>query len=230
MRMTEPAPRGPGCLSRLHCDQLLNGELTDRDDLVRHPASCARCSALLDEHRRERAQFAVPLRRPRHVPRWVAGLASVAAAVAIWLIVARPEAPPETTRSKGKPALGFYLKRGDLVRRGGTGEVVFPHDALDFTMSTDHGGFVAILSVDGARHASVYYAAGALAAAIGAGQDQLLPLSVVLDDVVGPERVVGVVCDRAVTVDELARAVERDAALPEGCVSDALTLDKRSAP
>ena len=227
MWMTEPVPRGPGCLSRLHCDQLLNGELTDREDLLRHPATCPRCSALLDEHRRERASFATPLRTPRHVPRWTIGLASAAAALALWLIVPRPDEPAPATRSKGKPALGFYVKRDGQVRRGGTGEIVFPHDALDFTVSTDHSGFVAILSIDGARHASVYYAAGATAAAIGAGQDQVLPLSVLLDDVVGPERVVGVFCERAIAVDALARDID---ALPDGCVSDELTLDKRRAP
>ena len=47
-------------------------------------------------------------------------------------------------------------------------------------------------------------------------------------DILGPERLVGVFCDRAVPVAQLEAAVARDAALPPGCTADTLTIEKRS--
>jgi hypothetical protein len=231
MRMTEHAERSPGCLSRLHCDQLLNGELEDRDDLKRHHASCPRCTALLATHRRERAAFDVPFAMPpaRAPRRWPVGLAAVAAAFGLWL-VASPERHDEAgTRSKGKPALSFYVKHGEVVREGGSGEAVVPNDAINFTVSIDAPAFLAIVSVDGAGKLSAYYPEGPAAAAIPAGNDQVLPRSVLLDDTLGRERVVAVFCDRPVLVAELAAAVARDA-IPSSCMADTVTLDKRRAP
>jgi hypothetical protein len=122
--------------------------------------------------------------------------------------------------------LGFYVKRGDVIREGGEGELVAPGDALEFTASSDAPGYLAIISVDGARKVSVYYPAGALAAAIGAGRAQVLPLSVRLDGVLGVERVAGVFCDHPAAVESLAAAVARGET-PTGCVVDTLTFEKR---
>jgi hypothetical protein len=225
MRMTEHA-RHPECLSRLHCDQLLNGELEDRGDRQRHCASCPRCTALLAAHRRERAAFAVPrVRAPR---RWTIGLAAAAAVFGVWL-VARPRGDVAETRGKGKPALAFYVKHGERVREGGTGEIVSPSDSINFTVSTDAPVYLAIISVDGAGRVSAYYPAGPTAAAISAGHDQVLPRSVLLDDTLGRERVVAAFCDRPIATTEIAAAVARSA-IPSGCVVDALTLDKRRTP
>jgi hypothetical protein len=226
MRMTEHAERSPGCLSRLHCDQLLNGELEDRDDLKRHHPSCPRCTALLAAHRRERVAFAVP--RARAPRRWTIALAAVAAGFGLWLVASRDRHDAET-RSKGKPALAFYVKHGGVVREGRPGEAVCPNDAINFTVSTDGPAFLAIISVDGAGKVTAYYPEGPTAAAIAAGRDQVLPRSVLLDDTLGLERVVGVFCDRPILVAELAAAVARDA-LPGGCAADALTLEKRRTP
>ena len=234
MWMTEPPPRSPYCLSRLRCDQLLNGELEDHEELKQHSTSCRRCSELLAVHRRERASFSLALPRPRRQHRWLAVVALPAAALALCLLIVsrdRPERPDAAdTRSKGKPALAFYLKRGGVVHRGGTGDIVFPHDAINFTASTTRPAFLAIISVDGAGHASVYYPDGATTAPLGVGQDQVLPLSVVLDDVLGFERVVGVFCDQMLPVAELEAVVVRGVELPRGCVGDALTIEKRSGP
>lgn len=231
MRMTEHAERSPGCLSRLHCDQLLNGELEDREDLKQHHASCQRCTALLAAHRRERAAFAVPMvhraRGGAHRPgRWRMGLAAIAAVFCVWLVASRGRSGDEQTRTKGKPALSFYVKHGDAVREGAPGEAVFANDAINFVVSTERPAFLAIISVDGAGKVSAYYPEGPTAAAIPAGRDRVLPRSVLLDDTLGLERVVGVFCDRPMVVAELAAGVARDA-IPSGCVADALTLEKR---
>ena len=230
MRMTEHAERSPGCLSRLHCDQLLNGELEDREDLKQHHASCARCSALLAAHRRERAAFAVPMARPRGLAqgraRWTIGLAAIAAMFCVWLVASRGRVGDTEIRYKGKPVLAFYVKHGQAVREGAPGDVVCPNDAINFVVSTEQPAFVAIISIDGAGKVSAYYPEGATAAAIPAGRDQVLPRSVLLDDTLGLERIVGVFCDRPMEVAELAAAVARNA-IPGGCVPETLTLEKR---
>jgi hypothetical protein len=220
--------RGPDCLSRLHCDQLLSGELEHRDDLVRHCASCARCTALLARHRQERASFAMALPRPHRHRRWLAGLATAAAVLGLWLVVVRDARDGSETRSKGKPALGFYVKHGDVIRKGGLRELVVPGDAIDFTASTDRPAFLTIISIDGAGKPSVYYPDGPIAAPLGVGRDQVLPLSVALDGVLGLERVVGVFCDRAVPVVPLEAAVAQGAAIPSGCETDGATIEKRA--
>jgi len=230
MWMIDGTGRSPDCLSHLRCDQLLNGELEDRDELKAHRAACERCAALLDRHRKERVSFAVPLQRPRHHRRWTAGLAAAAAVLGLWLVVPRDRDDGPGTRSKGKPAISFYLKRGDATRRGRPGEVVFPGDAINFTASTDVPAFLAIISIDGAHHASVYYPGGPTAAPLRVGRDQVLPLSVVLDDVVGRERLTGVFCDRALPVDQIEAAVAADGGIPRGCVTDSLTIEKRPVP
>lgn len=223
MRMI--AARGPDCWSRLECDQRLQGELGA--DRAAHAASCARCTALLATHRDERAMFAVPLALPPpRRARWIAA-SLVAALCAAWLVGHDHESPE--TRTKGKPAIGFYVKHGDAIRRGAPGDVVFPRDALDFVASSDRPAYLAILSRDGAGTISVYYPDGPITAPIAAGADQLLPLSVRLDDVLGPEQLYGVFCDQPVATAPLEAAV-RGAAWPAGCVIDTLAIEKRAAP
>jgi hypothetical protein len=160
----------------------------------------------------------------------VAGLATAAAALGLWFVVARHTGDRSGTRSKGKPTISFYWKHRDVMRQGGLREVVFPGDAINFTASTDRPAFLAIISMDGAHRASVYYPDGPMAAPLGVGRDQVLPLSVVLDGVLGLERVVGVFCDRALPVAQLEAVVAQGTAIPGGCETDGLMIEKRQAP
>jgi hypothetical protein len=211
------------CLSHLRIDQLLNGEITDE-----HVESCARCTARLDEHRRERDAFAIPLRARRRVP--VAAIVAAAAAIALGVWIARPRAAGDATRAKGASfALGFYVRHGDAVRRGGRGEIVVPGDALEFTATSDRDGYLAIVSIDRAGAASMYYPAGETAAPLAPGRDRTLPSSVILDDSLGAERIVGLLCDRAISV-ETAEQIARASVVPPGCASDELAIEKRRAP
>src|SRR5262249_4594718 len=156
------------CLSHLRCDQWLNGEIDD-DAVTAHLASCERCTARIAAHRRERAAFAVPLRVPQRSRRWMTVVASAAAALGVWLAWPRRDDP--ATRDKGRSSIGFYVKHGELVRRGAAGEIVAPRDAINFTASTDRAAYLAIVSVDGAGKVSAYYPDGPTAAALPAGRD-----------------------------------------------------------
>jgi hypothetical protein len=218
------------CLSRLGCDQLLNGELPDELAARAHLASCRQCEARLAEHVGERAAFSLPFRRRRRFPAPPLAVIAALAAVVVGFFIIRPR--PEDaggTRAKGRSTIGFYVQHGGVVRAGAAGEIVVPGDALEFTATTDRPSWLAIISIDGARNASVYYPAGADAAAVAPGRDQVLPLSVILDEVVGAERIYGIFCDAPFPVAR-ARDIAADGApLPAGCVVDDLTIDKRPA-
>ncbi|MGK3992104.1 zf-HC2 domain-containing protein [Sorangium sp. So ce1024] len=138
------------------------------------------------------------------------------------------------TRIKGSGGrIGFYVARGDVVSQGGPGEVVHPDDRLQFTYSTADAGYFALLSVDGARKASVYFPAGDVAAPIQPGQDVPLPNSVVLDGTLGAEILYGLFCDAPVALEPLRAALEsapERPPAPAGCRVDRVSLDKRAAP
>jgi len=224
--------RSAECLSRLQCDQLLNDELAQRADLLAHAASCERCAALIEAHRRERSEFDGVLVAPRAARRrvaWSAAGLAVAAAFAVWFVVRTRSTSGSEPRIKGSPALGIYVKHRDDVRKGGPGEIVAPGDALDFAVTIDHAAYLAIVAIDARRVASVYYPEGPTAEPVQAGAEQLLPTGVVLDGVLGVEEVHAVFCARPLSVAEILGAVARGAA-PPGCVSDRWILDKRGAP
>ena len=219
------AARHP-CLSRLGCDQLLNGELPDELAARAHVASCRQCEARLAEHVGERAAFSVPLPRPRRSAPPLAMIAALAAVVAgIFVLRPRPE-DGAGTRTKGKPTIGFYVEHAGMVRAGAAGEIVVPGDALEFTASSERAGWLAIVSIDAAKNASVYYPAEADAAPVTPGRDQVLPLSVILDGVLGAERIYGVFCDRPFPVAQAKSIAADGAPLPAGCVTDTLDIVK----
>ncbi|WP_437313852.1 DUF4384 domain-containing protein [Sorangium sp. So ce385] len=146
---------------------------------------------------------------------------------------ARPPPAAQGARIKGGSGrIGFYVARGDALAPGGPGEVVHPNDRLQFTYSTVDAGFFALLSVDGARKASVYFPAGDVAAPIEPGEQVPLPSSVVLDETLGAETVYGLFCETPVALEPLRAALEaapERPPAPEGCRVDRVSLDKRAA-
>ncbi|HVH43483.1 MAG TPA: DUF4384 domain-containing protein, partial [Labilithrix sp.] len=137
-------------------------------------------------------------------------------------------------RGKGAAHVGFYVKRGEHVWRGGDGERVQPGDALRFTVTSATASYVAVMSVDGAHHASVYYPYdGARAVPCEAGGDVALPSSVVLDAVVGNETLIALSCDRAIELEPIrARLDGRPFVHPpavEGCRVETTRLEKDAA-
>ncbi|XXX74892.1 DUF4384 domain-containing protein [Sorangium sp. So ce134] len=249
--------RRDGCLSDLKIDELMAGQLdaAAAQEADAHLAGCSRCAARRSAIEAERAAFAAaapplqvgPPRLDRRAPagraaaagraprRWLlpaAASALAAAAAAALFFRAAPGAREEVSpgeRIKGGERLGFYVKRGEQVVPGGAGERLLPGDALQFTYTSAEARYLAILSVDGASQASVYYPSGPLAARIEPGRDVPLPQSTVLDGTLGTERIYGVFCAEAITVEPLraALAANPDAlSVPPGCDVDTLTAEK----
>ena len=144
----------------------------------------------------------------------------------------RPNAPDWATRTKGGARIGFFVSSGGSVRPGRDGQAVHPGDRLRFTVSAPRPAHVAILSLDAAGVASVYYPTGTRSRHVGVVREHALESSVELDGTLGDERIWGVFCDVPFPIEPLRAALERRRDLPAlpGCTVDTLRLLKKPAP
>jgi hypothetical protein len=233
----------PDCLSSLAIDQLLGEELAaaTRQAALAHIGICPRCAARFDEIESARNQFRAappPVELPaprRRMPTLALAFAGAAAAAAVLLFLVRVEpgpgsAPaPAVTQVKGSMRLGVFIKRGDVIVAGRGRDIVHPGDSIRFTYSSGASGYLVVLSRDGAGRISIYYPDGESAAPIEAADQELLPGSIILDDILGVESIYGVRCDTPIAVARIEQELNRrghEMALP-GCTVDRLTLDKR---
>jgi hypothetical protein len=198
-----------------------------------HLESCASCRARFDalaveQQRFDAAKIPLMLRPRRRLGATIGFAAALAAGLAA--LVLRPPME-DVTRAKGRPvAIGFFVKHKERVRRAGSStEAVAPGDALRFWYTSSKPTHLAILSIDPAGKTSTYYPASAKdTEATGAGREVALPISTVLDDTLGRERIYGFFCDAPVALDRLALAL--GGAAPEGCTEVELGFDKRREP
>ncbi len=151
--------------------------------------------------------------------RW-AGLFSASvglAAAAALLLIGKPDSG-ERSKGAGGFSLGMYVQHGADVRRAGPGEEVHPGDAVRFAVSSRESGYAAVLSLDPAHHASIYFPMEARAAAVPAGADVALPLSTRLDNSVGEEKLLGLFCSAPIELEPVRLGLERGTIpLPDGC-------------
>jgi hypothetical protein len=132
------------------------------------------------------------------------------------------------TRTKGGGRLGFFVKRGGAVERGVPGQALRPGDAVEFTYFAAQDGYLAVLSVDGTGHASIYYPSAPRARSFAAGE-RPLEASTVLDGVLGDERWFALFCDSAVELEPVrARLESHPTQQPEvpGCSVDPVGVTK----
>lgn len=241
------AERKEGCLSDFALDALAAGDVDDEKAKAQraHVESCADCRARFEARTKEAAEFAANAPRlliprknktisDRPARLYAIAVAAVAMAAGLFFYVRTTRNPIDdeggaSTRLKGASHIGFFVKRGDGVVRGTTGDLVRPGDALRFTYSTSAAGYLAILSVDGAKQASIYFPDGPRAVAIDAARDEALDSSTVLDDTLGHETLYGLFCDEPVDLEPiraaLAAAPDR-APVVDGCSVDVATIEK----
>jgi hypothetical protein len=216
-------------LSELALHRLLAGEPGDGGDHVR---ACGECGGRLAELARDAAEFrrAAPLgqlagqtrrRLGAQKRRWRAGALLALSAAAMALVLARAPAPD--LRKKG----GLQL---DVLRKGASGAVevllpsgsAFPGDGLRFRLSTPKDGFAGVVSIDGAGAVSAYFPGGAQLLPIARGPARLLDGSVELDDTLGRERLIALVCSEAIPSARVLAAIRDALAAAHG---DAARLD-----
>ncbi|MGZ6099479.1 MAG: hypothetical protein ACXWLL_13870 [Myxococcaceae bacterium] len=215
-----------GCLSALRLDRWMMGELgaEDAETVGAHVSSCATCGAAVAGMRGVREEVrALPL-PPRLLPRPLRRRAPLAAAglglaLAAGLVLMFRGEPAQRTKGTGL-ALTMFVQHGGEVRRAGPGESVAPGDAVRFAVSTPSPAFVAVLSLDPAGRASVYFPEGPRAAQVPGGAEVPLPLGTRLDATTGEERLLGLFCTRPVELEPIRLALQQaqDAAsLPTDC-------------
>jgi hypothetical protein len=242
--------RAQSCVSDLRFDRMFAGELGDDETraIDAHVASCDLCGARRHELERARAvgadevaleASALHARRSARNPRSrfarvaSVGLGLAALAAGVWLALV-PARPASELRWKGAHGFGFYVQRGSAVYRGAPGERLVPGDRLRFVARTREPRFLAVLSLDGEQHASVYYPGGARAAALTAADgEQALPASVKLDAVLGAETLYALFCTDPLPLEPLRAALEQRRAAfvaPAGCELETMLVHKAAAP
>jgi hypothetical protein len=250
------AVRPDHCLSDLTIDQLLAGELSGQAkgvEALAHVAVCESCRARRDEIQAERPLMpearlfdklgTPPIHPPSHrrtVP-IVIGLLAVAAGI---LVLVRP-APPAPSDSTGQTR----LKGGDiglevLVHRSGQRAEpllpdvpLHPGDVLGFRVRSQRGGYLAIVSIDGAGKVSSYVPAPGVPVPHVAPGEQALEGAVKLDGVLGRETLFAVICGersdaaRAMaSAEAAASALAQVVALDLPCEQTHAVFHKDSAP
>jgi hypothetical protein len=124
--------------------------------------------------------------------------------------------------------VAFFVKRSDRVFEGRSDERLHPRDQVRFVVSTDRPRYVAILSVDGAGVASVYYPTSGAPASLQQGRDLALEGGIELDGVSGEERIYALFCEDPIDVArERASLLATKVVAPrEGCSVDTLHWTK----
>jgi hypothetical protein len=213
-----------------------------------HLQGCTRCRVRGELLERERAKFLAnaptlaanqtrlrqlraisPGGRRFSVPRW---LPFAVAAIAVFGLVPAirsltSDAANGGERSKGGFYVGFYVKHGEELRPGASGEVVQPGDQLRFTVSSKTPVYLALLGRD-EHTASVYFPAASDAAHVAAGSEEPLDFSLELDPQLGTERLFAIACPTAFPVAPLRAALqaEHNLKVPADCQIERITLQK----
>lgn len=239
--MLTPAIHRPiSCVSDLVFDEWAAGELTAERalEVETHVQSCARCTArrdaLADQSSAflERAGTLLPTSGPRARSARLrqtllaySGAAALAAAAVLLVMRLDTESG---TRSKGSTRIGFFVKRGERVYEGQSGERVNPGDRLRFVLSSPAARHVAIVARDARGTASIYYPEGRRTVPMGPAEQLALDSSIELDSTLGKERIYAVFCDAPLELENVRRTLERrgELALPEGCAQESIEINK----
>jgi hypothetical protein len=242
---------GEECLSDLQLDALALGALDTAQarQAERHLSSCTRCSDRrreLGEATRSSAE-ALARSRSRVSPTmgkamrgssrraWLGGaVTAAAAAAALLLLIGRSPllSDGDVVRTKGTSRVGFFVRHAGVVRRGSERERVSPGDALRFVVTSSVPSYVAVLSRDGSGQVSVYHPSGPRAARVEPGVERPLDTSVVLDDVLGEERLYALTCSEPIELAAISaglRQTDREPAWPRACSIERFTLIKQEA-
>ncbi len=179
-------------------------------EVEEHLESCSLCAARLREMEAERQAFLIQhppgaflaalearklQRRPqlRYFLGWGGLLASCAAALLLlWQpLSSEPEPKPlPVTRLKAAVDLSFHVKSGAHSRLGCAGEVLQPGDQIQLRISSPQAAHLLVVSLDSRGVVTPFYDLEGHSIPIEPGVAQLLEGSVILDEALGPERII----------------------------------------
>lgn len=203
-QLQSESQREPACLSDFAFDRLIAGELAQGAAGAQHRAhiaSCQSCAARFarlaqqaSEFRRHAARRA-PAARPRLARTLLYRVlpAVVSAAAVLVLLIRFPAKEP--LRRKGGLALEVFVKHpSSAVEQLLPGATAAPGDALGFRVSTPQDGYLALVSMDGAGSVTSYLPPARELLPLPAGERQLIGGGIELDEVLGKEQLLALLC------------------------------------
>lgn len=152
----------------------------------------------------------------------------LAAAACVVLAAAQALIPSAiSTRVKGSEQIGFYLKRGSQVTRGGPDQVVQPGDVLRFTYTCTEPRYFALIGRD-AHSAVLFYPVGGQATKLPKAADEPLGFGIEVDAQPGTENIYALFCADPVALSPIVNTLDRTAKMeaPRSCVVRELKLRK----
>lgn len=148
---------------------------------------------------------------PSRLAKWWPAIGLVAALAAVPVVVLTQDPTTgSSTRTKGlAPTLELYVNELGGPRRADDGVHLGEGDAIQFKYRADGHRFLFVLSVDEAgRISPLYPDAPTESIAVNPAGLNVLDGSIILDDVVGPERIFAVFSKAPIPYGELEAAIE----------------------
>ncbi len=238
---TEPTRRD-GHLSDLDLE-LLFAEPSEHPGLSAHCADCDSCRARLAAVRDEEDAFrqrvmpsvlvaAHQVPQPANRPVvWavVTTLIALAAAVLLVLRLGPTTVDPldDFTTKGGAIDLEVFIHDGDSVRPAD--HEVHPGDRLGFRVTPREDGYLMVIGFDATGPYPCWPSDSAAVFVRAEGVALDLDAAIRLDERLGTERIVAVLCEHPVNYSDVRMAVEQGGA-EGGCVSDEVELVKTASP
>ena len=252
--------RRDGHVSSVGIDRYLYEDLVpaQRRIVETHMADCTVCAARIQEAREADDAAVIPpmpelvLRRAepmaKVVPLWRRGpvLGAAAAAMAASLVLVLWTAPPAPDGGSGSPTEEFVRKGAGFTMHvvvddgaGGrvltSGDAVRPGDNLGFRIHPERDGYVMIVGSDQTNAPYPCFPQTSIAAARveASAEPFALKAAVELDDVLGAERIVGVLCPEPFefgTLSEALRASPQGTVPLAGCSTEEVVVVKKVEP
>jgi hypothetical protein len=223
-----PLRRPEKCLSDFAIDELVAARslhVEPARESAAHLATCSRCAARLAEFEAvepptlAEAPSAKRSTRRRAISLMYAGLATLLllggfSAVRSHVLPmggdTATSSVDDTTRTKGALSLVVIVRdTSGNVRRITPEEVVHPGESLRFELTTAESGYVGVIGLDAAGVTTVYAPAQGTMTSVTKGSPAALPDTIVMDETLGTERLVAVVCGEPRSAQQLKTAGER---------------------
>ena len=145
------------------------------------------------------------------------------------MVFFRPQSTEDEFRIKGSGInlLVFRDDNGTSARLRG-GASIHPGDRLGFQVRNRDDGYLLVMGIDGSGEPYLCYPqseGGSAMPTLASPSATTLPEAIEVDDVLGEDHLIAVICDEPFHFDDIAGAIQTDE-LPHGCAVDEVLLQK----